>query len=287
MVNTGLRLIRKEIYMNRKLLSILLLILLTVGSLWACTPKEEEKDDDVGESESGSIFAEGTDVYLMTESGMSLDIIEKIRLAVRDTTGKYPTIIYTDDKNADNYAPVGSFEHEIVICKSNDYLVLKAYSKMREYLSYAEDSAEKGQKVGGYSVYSDGSSIVLAYTDDVYDVAMKDGVEFLVDEYIKGDVTLKDGLSDTVAFSLYDRLEQIDDAYYETAWAKLEEFLEADVIQALKELTALYTDGAYVWLANLYDPEICVCGTDVCQGSAMCGGGGFYYANSGRDNIGL
>lgn len=271
--------------MNRKLLSILLLILLTVGSLWACTPKEEEKDDEPGES--GSIFAEGTDVYIMVDSSINVKLITAVRDAVKVTTGKFPTVIYTDDKNADNYAPVGSFEHEIVICKSNDYLVLKAYSKMREYLSYAEDSAKDGQKVGGYSVYSDGSSIVLAYTDDVYDVAMKDGVEFLVDEYIKGDVTLKDGLSDTVAFSLYDRLEQIDDAYYETAWAKLEEFLEADVIKALKELTALYTDGVYVWLANLYDPEICVCGTDVCQGSAMCGGGGFYYANSGRDNIGF
>ena len=273
--------------MKRNLLSIFLLILLVLSSLWACTPKEEDRDDEPEESVSAPIFAEGTDVHLMVESSTDRQLIENVRNAVKQVTGKFPTVVYTDDKNADNYAPVGSFEHEIVICKSNDYLVLTAYSKMYEYLSYAEDKATADQKVAGYSVYSDGSSIVLAYTDDLYDLAMKDGIEFLINDYIKDNVTLKDGLSDTVAFSFYDRLQQIDDAYLETAWAKLEEFLEADVIKALQELSALYTDGAYVWLANLYDPEICVCGTEVCQGSAMCGGGGFYYSNSGRDNIGF
>ena len=46
---------------------------------------------------------------------------------------------------------------------------------------------------------------------------------------------------------------------------------DASFVEALTDLYSIYDEDLYVWLANLYDPEI----------------GGFYYSNSARDNVGF
>ena len=275
--------------MKNKLSLLLLLLALTVSIFAACTPeKEEDNDTDAPSYNTGaSVFEKGTQVYIMMDNSIEASTATKVANAILSITGVYPKIMNTDEGNS-NYAPVGTYEHEIIIGKPDAQIVRDAYAAMNNYLSYAEDEIESDDKVAGYSVYSDGSSIVLAYTDDIYGVTFADAIDYLVEEYF-GDssVKLENGYSDTVAFSLYDRLEQIDNEYLDKAWTKLGKFLDDEVIAALKELSALYTDGAVTWLANLYESYICTCGTEECQGGEMCGGGGFYYANTGRDNVGF
>ena len=275
--------------MKKRLFTLLVLSLLALCAFSACTPKNEDDTDDPSSSTEGLVFERGTQIYIMMDDSVDAMVAQRVAAAIHGVTGVYPKTMNTEDESKTNYAEVGTYEHEIILGRPSAQIVRDAYAAMNNYLSYAEDEIKKDQKLAGYSVYSDGSSIVLAYTDDIYSVAFADAVDFLIDDYLSesSSVSLKNGYSDTVAFSLYDRLQQIDNEYLDKAWAKLGEFLNDEVIQALKELTALYSDGAVTWLANLYEPYICTCGTEECQGGEMCGGGGFYYANSGRDNVGF
>ena len=73
------------------------------------------------------------------------------------------------------------------------------------------------------------------------------------------------------------------------AWARVEAAASADVVDALKRLNR-YLDGPAIvdWMANLWEPYLCVCGSCAEKGRAIpCYGGAFYYANSARDHEGF
>ncbi len=59
----------------------------------------------------------------------------------------------------------------------------------------------------------------------------------------------------------------------------------ANMIAELKVLYGMYTDDLIEWFANLYEPNICAC--DGTNHTKYCGGAGFYYSNSARDNAGF
>ncbi|MBR3806484.1 MAG: hypothetical protein IKJ13_06590 [Clostridia bacterium] len=77
-------------------------------------------------------------------------------------------------------------------------------------------------------------------------------------------------------------------------WANFEEKLEApnkkEIVEAFKELHSIYDEGLIKWMANLYDPDICVCnelyGKTECEHHPLCGTAGFHYTHSARDNVG-
>ena len=78
-------------------------------------------------------------------------------------------------------------------------------------------------------------------------------------------------------------------------WAHFEEKLDApnkkEIIDALKDFFTIYDDGLVKWMANLYDPDICVCnelyGKCECEHHPLCGTAGFHYTHSARDNVGF
>lgn len=77
-------------------------------------------------------------------------------------------------------------------------------------------------------------------------------------------------------------------------WANFESKLEynaREITEAFKSMYELYDDGLVKWMANLYDPDICVCnevyGKSVCEHHPLCGTGAFHYTHSGRDNVGF
>ena len=78
-------------------------------------------------------------------------------------------------------------------------------------------------------------------------------------------------------------------------WAEFENRLEApnkgEIIDALKDFFTIYDEGLIKWMANLYDPDICVCnelyGKSVCEHHPLCGTAGFHYTHSARDNVGF
>ena len=80
------------------------------------------------------------------------------------------------------------------------------------------------------------------------------------------------------------------DEMWETFRAKLP--YNADAITAeLQSLYEIYDDGLIKWMANLYDPDICICnevyGKDVCEHHPLCGTAAFHYTHSARDAVGF
>ena len=90
-------------------------------------------------------------------------------------------------------------------------------------------------------------------------------------------------------------LKARDKVTKEKQWAAFEERLDApnkkEIIEALKDLFTIYDEGLIKWMANLYDPDICVCnelyGKTECEHHPLCGTAGFHYTHSARDNVGF
>ncbi len=64
-----------------------------------------------------------------------------------------------------------------------------------------------------------------------------------------------------------------------------------EITLAMKELYTIYGEGLVKWMANLYDPDICICnevyGKAECEHHPLCGTAAFHYTHSARDNVGF
>ena len=67
----------------------------------------------------------------------------------------------------------------------------------------------------------------------------------------------------TLSPELVAELKARDKVTKEKQWADFEKRLDApnkkEIIEALKDLFTIYDEGLIRWMANLYDPDICVC----------------------------
>ena len=246
--------------------------------------------DGTADDFEGAVFSPDTLTYVIRNSGDTdrdfLSYIAALRNAIEAKTGKF--INMTDDLSDIR-------EHEIVLGNTERDISEAASLRMRKILmsaireSYDEDKAY--EDLEAYTVYASGGSVAIVWSDNRY---RQDAIEYFVENFVlDSSLVLKDGYSSTVVVSTSKYLEAKEEAIYAEAWAKFESALReefsADIVSSMKALYSLYTDDMYVWLANLYDPDICVCDrTDgkPCLKTRYCGGGGFYATNSGRDTIG-
>jgi len=98
----------------------------------------------------------------------------------------------------------------------------------------------------------------------------------------------------TLSPELVAELKARDKVTKEKQWAAFESKLDApnakEIVEALKDLFTIYDEGLIKWMANLYDPDICVCnelyGKTECEHHPLCGTAGFHYTHSARDNVG-
>lgn len=98
----------------------------------------------------------------------------------------------------------------------------------------------------------------------------------------------------TLSPELVAELKARDKVTKEKQWAAFESKLDApnakEIVAALKDLFTIYDEGLIKWMANLYDPDICVCnelyGKTECEHHPLCGTAGFHYTHSARDNVG-
>lgn len=97
----------------------------------------------------------------------------------------------------------------------------------------------------------------------------------------------------TLSPELIAELKAKDARKKEEMWKVFEENLPVnakEIVAEFRKLYALYDDGLIKWMANLFDPDICVCnelyGKSVCEHHALCGTAGFHYTHSARDNVG-
>ena len=186
-------------------------------------------------------------------------------------------------------------EHELVIGNVGREISTTAYSRLDRIDTNTDNDLR-------FCVYSSGSSLAIAYDEDREDRCLSKAIDYFEENFIDDTLSLKSGVAYQEAFDLYEYLAEVDSEYYGERWTKIATLAGeygSDLVSALQSLYGIY-DGEKIikWLANLYDSNICVCQglygeasckrfTDPDNAPAICGTGGFYYSNSGRDNYGF
>ena len=178
--------------------------------------------------------------------------------------------------------------HEIVLGNQGREISDKAYARLALMDKPTEDD-------GRFLIYSDGTSVAIAYDEDFGDYIRTIAIEYFVENYVASELSLNPGVVYEECINLLDYFGAQDEAYYAAEWKKIEDTLGddgAEVVAAFKYFYELY-DGEKImrWLMGLYEPSICVChgldGKLECEQTKYCGGAGFYYANSSRDTLGF
>ncbi len=186
--------------------------------------------------------------------------LDALDAAVLNLTGKNAVIKRDSDEKTG---------HEILLGNTTRQLSSRAYNYL-ETLTY-EDG------IIGYTVYSDGESIAVAYNSVE---SLELAIEALTDSCLSknyGKDTVASGVLLEWSYELNTLYDERDAVIMNERWAKLEEEVTKagydgkGTVNALKKLYSLYSDKVYLWMADLWDPVT----------------GGFYYSNSGRNTVGF
>jgi hypothetical protein len=252
-----------------RLTSLFLLIILAVATLASCTQDggEVASRDDI-------IFSEEVDPILIFGDATDNAARGIVYQAIKEATGEAP--IFDSDVSEEQ-------GHEIVVGETSRAISKKAYRQLRKV---ATDEGETA-----FVIYASGSSVAIAYDEDYSNVTLLHAVNRFVENYVVGrtELRLDAGvvMTDTVNADEYFR--ERDEKYKNGAWEKLATYISGahgeQIIEGLRALYAVYDPSLIGWLADLYEPYNCICGE--CTGDVACGGGGFYYSNSGRDTHGF
>ena len=143
----------------------------------------------------------------------------------------------------------------------------------KAYLMLDEVKSEDGESK--YLVYSDGTSLYVAFERDSYesDAAGVCALYYIRDAILRGD-TFPEGIAASGSVEPISYCESLDAVQNEKCYEKMREQVGGElgdkIVEATKEYFSIMRGGVAEWLAGLYDPNI----------------GGFYYSASGRDHEG-
>ncbi len=159
--------------------------------------------------------------------------------------------------------------HEIVVGNTERDISKAAYSALEKLVGDTENAV-------AYLLYSDGSSLALAYTETEDELALRLLHDILIENYIGDELNLSAGVHESYLKTTDEYYLELDEKNRAEDWKELEEHLTEEIgaegatafVEALKDLYSLYTSDVIEWFANLYDPSV----------------GGYYYSNSARDN---
>ena len=255
-----------------RIISSILLIAIMLSTLSSCFifGKGDEPDgggtgetpggDTTGGEDpaSGLFWGVGADTYLVIGEGI-VTVPDTLSSAIFETTGKVPV-----------YKAAGSeaTEHEIIIGEADRNVSRAAYRLL-------EEKSELGYS--GYVICSSGTSVAIAFTEWE---SLELAVEAFLDGFYKvsdGKIILESAVLAEKAFNLFEYYGELDEQIMEERWATLEKYVDGTgyngkaTVDAFKKLYSLYSDDAYFWLANLWDPVT----------------GGFYYSNPGFSLLSL
>lgn len=281
--------------MIKKILLALFILLFALGAMFAC--KGGEKSDNDNSNNQGGTSVPDTDNSTNNDNtgGNSSDtsaiwdvgitvrllVSENTKLTISDLTNyigrhtdKYPIEI-TDD------APLS--DHEFIFGESERALYKSALRELRSIVDI-----ENGEH--GWLAYSDGKSVAVAYSSAP---AMAEAAEYIKQNWLQKSKLSFDttGVVASATINLEERAAEARVAYRAKEFARIKSELGEDTAKAFQKLYTLFSDDVYIWLANLFEPNICVCtglSEDVteCQHTPYCGGAGFYFNNDGRDTVG-
>lgn len=263
----------------KKLLALFILLTLVVGMLSSCgllgggnnTPPGSDdpgdnntpiapdngKTDVVIEStdaSDGPLVWSGDVDYVIVSEEESEDV-KAVRQYLYSLVGVAPDVVKpSTDK----------IEHEIVVGNLGRSISNHAYAMLDRAVDLysLEDKGESA-----FMLYAEGGSLAVVYSDMVARYAAMDYLQ----TYIKATVFHAEGVIALKEFNKVDFIAEKREAAREEQFAAIEGYLGKDNTDALRNFYNLYDEDLYIYIANLYDPEI----------------GGFYYSASGRDTNGF
>ena len=216
----------------KKIIVFIALMMLTLASICSCLVVTPPGED---ENEGyARIIRNGTDVPVTDVRDGAFGVSGKM-LAVYDDTEP---------------ATAG----EIVLGVTNRAVTRAAKAALEAAYTDDEDC--------GYIIYASGGSVAVYWTEEMLmDAALDLFVALCINEK---QLVLSDGVVAKEAYSFSELTETV-------RWAELEAVAGVEITTAFKRMVDFYGDNVYLWMADLYDPEV----------------GGFYYSNSARDHAGF
>ncbi len=287
----------------KKLFTLFLTLILCLSLFASCKKDNNQNSGNTGD-DSAQTSSDGT----IWKNGMILTIVIDNALADIDTevfdyTAFYNDVYAVTRKSPRLYyssaAPAKS-GNEIVIGETDRDISKISYERLDTFLY----SANEGEYTG-WLIYAKDGSICIAYDREI---AFREAMSYLKNTLFKNEsLKAENGIIASNKYNYRDKVNAIRDEERSEAFAaaeqelsqliskkseelnlELNKNLSKDTINALRKLYSLYTDEIYLWMTDLYEPNICVCETDTCTSSdPVCGGGGFYFSNSGRNNLGF
>ena len=261
-----------------KILLLVALVLAGIMALVSCSFGTGGGEAPGNDDPENLIFSASSDLYVVCVAGSenekhTTDLISRLEYIRSGLTYGM----------ADSVEKIG---HEIVVGDSSRPISNTALSRL-ERIDRNTDYEQR------YLVYSNGESLAIVYDGDV---AWEVLVDSLFSEYLTADsFSHREGVVLSGSVNVVEYYEEIDAKDHEQQWKKVEEAFSGlenkdEIVKSLKSLYTIYDRSMIEWLANLYEPNICVCtqlyGEDSCKGTKYCGSSAFYYSNSGRDTLG-
>lgn len=254
----------------KKSLVAFLLIFVCIFLLFSCTdPNSEgnggEVTENTGVIDDDVIFSPEVEVQVVyVPENVSDENIDMVLDTLKQYSKRARLVTDTSLKAT----------HEVVVGRTKRDISQKAYRQL-------ETLDKQSEEYIGYCIYSDGTSVAIAYDEAFLGKRMAEQIAidfFLTNLCKKSTLKLSGGIVDIQCINAIEYQEELDEIATAKRWAELEESLiekygsesAAEIVNAQRELYSLYTDDMIDWFANLYDPVI----------------GGFYYSNSARNSEG-
>lgn len=275
--------------MFKKLFLFLIVATLASLTLFSCNSKDKNSANDNSSSDqSGNndqtgdnsssvnkyVWGNGVATKILVKENSKLtgdDVYE----AISWNTDTLPIFTTNDAQAMDN---------EFIFGEANRELYKTAERALYNYVN--TDSDEHG-----WVAYFKDGSIAIAYTSNA---GLTEAAEYIKDNWFDKSLLTFDnnGVVAQDKFVLSERAEQARREYREKEFARIKDELGAETATAFQKLFSMFDDRVYVWLANLYEPNICICtglseSVEECQHTPYCGGAGFYFNNDGRDTVGF
>jgi len=239
----------------RKLILLLFVSLLIITS---CTKGQGGSGND--SSNSGA-----SNENLIWSSASSLSIIcEESSFDVNDFSSYLSDIIGKEVEIITVASDTSNTEHKIIIGNLEYPVSREALAKLeREVDLYSLESS--GQSA--YLIYAKEGSLGIVYSDSVARCA---ALNYIMDN-VSDEAYRASGVVKSDVFKTEEYLNSARSKARDEDFEKLAAVIDSESASAIRELYKLYDENTYIWLANLYDPDI----------------GGFYYSPSARNTVGF
>lgn len=262
--------------MKNRYLILFLTLVMSLLTVTSCSLPFGPKDPPTKEPEN-LIYNESSELYFIYDPSISSDYLGQIITEIDYARGSVSQTAAVDSE---------PHKHEIVFGRTDREISKTAYSRLERVEKNSPDQLV-------FLIYSDGSSLAVVWEECEDDKEAMDEIalEYFYENYCLEELTAKSGVVYSRALDIVeDYYRVIDDASRASAWNSFAEKYGEKLATSFKQLYAIYSPDSIEWLANLYDPDICVCvdlyGEAECSGTKYCGTGGFYYSNSARDTMG-